>query len=193
MQRQAKRLLRRVRKNSMRITNTADKYGFVAIFLHWIIALLMIGLIIVGLYMVRLPISLEKLKLYGWHKEYGFIVLGLAVIRLLWRLGNTTPSLAIPLWEEVTARGVHWLFYAFMFALPISGWLITSAAGLPVSFFNLITIPNLIAPNETLRLLFQEIHEWLGYALLAVIFLHTAAALKHHFINKDDILRRMLS
>ena len=79
-----------------------------------------------------------------------------------------------------------------MFALPITGWLITSAAGLPASFFGLITLPNLVAPNEELRLLFQQVHQWLGYALIAVIGLHAAAALKHHFIDKDDILRRMI-
>jgi len=177
----------------MRIFNTRDRYGIVAILLHWIIATLMIGLLILGLYMVALPISLEKLKLYGWHKEYGFLVLALAIVRILWRLTNTTPALSIPPLEEFAARSVHWIFYIFMFALPITGWLITSAAGLPASFFGLVTLPNLVSPNEELRQLFQEIHEWLGYALIAVIALHAAAAFKHHFINKDDILRRMIS
>lgn len=177
----------------MRIRNTKERYGVVAILLHWVLAVLMIGLIILGLYMVELPISLEKLKLYGWHKEYGFLVLALAIIRVIWRLTNITPHLALPLWEEIAARSVHWIFYGFMFALPITGWLITSAAGLPASFFGLVTLPNLVSPNEELRLLFQEMHEWLGYALIAVIGLHVAAALKHHFIDKDDILRRMIS
>lgn len=177
----------------MRIKNTANKYGVVAISLHWILAILMIGLLILGIYMVELPISLQKLKLYGWHKEYGFLVLGLAIVRIIWRLINITPNLSIPAWEEFAARAVHWAFYGFMFALPITGWLITSAAGLPASFFGLFTLPDLIAPNEESRLLFQEIHKWLGYALIAFIALHTAAALKHHFIDKDDILRRMLS
>ena len=77
--------------------------------------------------------------------------------------------------------------------MPITGWLITSASGLPASFFGLFTLPNLIAPDENKRILFGWMHQWLGYALIAAICLHTAAALKHHFINKDDILRRMLS
>ncbi|CDZ79099.1 hypothetical protein BN59_03416 [Legionella massiliensis] len=177
----------------MLIKNTEDRFGVIAITLHWVIAALMIGLLIMGLYMVALPISLEKLKFYGWHKEYGFLVLALVIIRLIWRLSNITPKLDILAWEEVIARMVHWIFYGFMFALPITGWLITSAAGLPASFFGLFTLPNLIAPNEESRLLFQKIHEWLGYALIAIILLHTAAALKHHFIEKDNILRRMLS
>lgn len=176
----------------MQLKNSEKAYGLVSMFFHWLIALLMIGLIILGLYMVRLPISLQKLKLYGWHKEFGFMVLGLAILRLLWRWINISPSLLLPAWERLAARAVHWTFYGFMFALPITGWLITSAAGLPASFFGLITLPSLISPNEELRRTFEEIHEWLAYGLIVFIALHTAAALKHHFINKDDILRRMI-
>jgi cytochrome b561 len=174
------------------LKNTINRYGLVAILLHWVMAILIIGLLILGLYMVRLPIGLEKLKLFGWHKEYGFLVLILVTIRILWRLINTTPKLLLPAWEKRAARGVHWLFYGFMFALPLTGWLISSAAGLPVSFFGLFTLPNLIGANEGLVELFEEAHEWLAYGLIAIILLHTAAALKHHFIAKDDILRRMI-
>ncbi len=177
----------------MRITNSNDRYGIITILLHWVVATLMIGLIILGLWMVQLPVSLEKLRFYGWHKEYGFMVLGLAIIRIIWRLSNITPTLPIPYWQELAARSVHWIFYGFMFALPITGWLITSAAGLPASFFGLITLPNLVPPSEEVRQLFQEVHEWLSYALIAFIGLHAAAALKHHFIDKDNILRRMFS
>jgi cytochrome b561 len=177
----------------MRIKNSTNHFGLVAILLHWIMAVLIIGMLILGLYMVTLPISLEKLKLYGWHKEYGFLILALAIFRLLWRLRNVTPLLSLPPLERIAARMVHWAFYGFMFALPITGWLITSAAGLPVSFFGLFTLPNLIAPNEGLRQLFGTVHQWLGYVLILTICLHISAALKHHFINKDDILKRMLS
>ncbi|MFA5959592.1 MAG: cytochrome b [Tatlockia sp.] len=177
----------------MQLWNSKSHFGVIAILLHWIMALLIIGLLAVGLYMVTLPIGLEKLKLYGWHKEYGFIVLALAFVRLGWRLINQTPSLSLPWIERIAARLVHWVFYAFMFAMPLTGWLITSAAGLPASFFGLFTLPNLIAPNETLRPVFETMHQWVGYALILTIFLHTSAALKHHFINKDNILRRMLS
>jgi cytochrome b561 len=175
----------------MRIKNNEERYGFVAIFLHWLLAILLIGLLILGIYMVNLPISLEKLKLYGLHKEYGLLAFALAIIRLGWRLINITPRLSIPWLEIIAARVVHWSFYGFMFALPITGWLITSAAGLPASLFGLVTLPNLIAPNPELMPLLQTIHKWLGYGLIATIILHTSAAFKHHFINKDDILRRM--
>ncbi|MCL9685707.1 cytochrome b [Legionella maioricensis] len=177
----------------MQIKNSKTRFGIVAISLHWIVAILIIGLLAEGLYMVDLPINLQKLKLYGWHKEFGLSVLFLAIFRIIWRLGNQMPELELPWLEKLAARSMHWAFYIFMFAMPITGWLITSAAGLPASFFGLFTLPNLVAADEHNRLLFQWVHEWLGYALIAAIALHTAAALKHHFINKDDILRRMLS
>ncbi|MFI4918951.1 MAG: cytochrome b [Legionellales bacterium] len=177
----------------MHLRNSKSHFGLIAILLHWIMALLIIGLLALGLYMVFLPISLEKLKLYGWHKEYGFLALALVTIRLIWRLINVLPSLSLPWYELIAARLVHWAFYAFMFAMPISGWLVTSAAGLPASFFGLFTLPNLIEPNEELRQFFALAHKWLGYALIITIILHTSAALKHHFINKDNILRRMIS
>lgn len=177
----------------MLLRNSNNHYGKITIIIHWVMAVLLIGLLILGLYMVRLPIGLEKLKLYGWHKEYGILVLMLAVIRLLWRLTNIKPKLNIPLLEKIAARTVHWLFYLLMFALPITGWLITSAAGLPVSFFGLFVLPNLVSSDQQSLLLYEEIHKWIAYGLIAMICLHTAAALKHHFINKDDILKRMLS
>lgn len=177
----------------MPMRNSETHYGVIAIILHWVMAILLIALLVLGLYMVGLPISLEKLKFYGWHKEYGILALMLVVIRMVWRCANITPRLSIPLLEKIAARTVHWAFYGFMFALPITGWLITSAAGLPASFFGLFVLPNLVSPNEDLMKLFQEIHKWLGYGLIATIILHACAALKHHFINKDDILRRMLS
>lgn len=177
----------------MRIKNSTNHFGLVAILLHWIMALLIIGLLAEGLYMVSLPIGLEKLKLYGWHKEYGILVLGLVIVRFIWRLINKAPQLSLPWLELLAARLVHYSFYAFMFAMPITGWLLTSASGLPPSFFGLFTLPNLIAPNEEYRQILQTVHQGLGYGLIAVIALHIAAALKHHFINKDDILRRMIS
>lgn len=178
----------------MQIQNSQDGYGAVTITLHWLMAILIIALLIVGLYMADLPIGIEKLKFYGWHKEFGILVLMLVIVRLIWRLDNVTPSLALlPWWEKLAARSMHWAFYGFMFAMPITGWLMSSAAGLPVSFFGLFTFPTLISPNENIMKLLQETHEWLGYGLIAAILGHTAAALKHHFIDKDNILRRMLS
>jgi cytochrome b561 len=177
-----------------RLRNTQYQYGAIAIILHWVMAFIVIAMLILGLYMTRLPVSLQKLKMYGWHKEFGILVLGLVMIRVGWRLSNITPLLStyVPAWEEFIARCTHWSFYLLMGALPITGWVISSAAGLPVSFFGWFVLPNLVLPNEELRILFQNIHEWLAYALIALICLHVAAALKHQFINKNDIMRRML-
>lgn len=151
----------------------------------------MLGL---GLYMTSLHISLEKLKLYGWHKECGILILMLVTLRLIWRLSNITPNFPteMPHWQKLAARAVHLAFYGFMIVMPITGWLISSAAGLPVSFFGLFVLPTLIPANEHLQALFSEIHTWLAYTLIAAICAHVAAALQHHFINKDDTLRRML-
>ena len=118
----------------------------------------------------------------------------LAIFRLFWRFMNITPLLPEKMhpWEKTAAHTVHWIFYGFMFVLPITGWMISSAADLPVSFFGLFVLPNLIEPSEEHRILLAEIHEWLSYGLIFVILGHTAAALQHHFYHKDDILRRML-
>lgn len=177
----------------LNLKNTKESFGLVAICLHWLMAFLIIGLLILGLYMVELPISLQKLKLYGWHKEYGLLVLFLFFLRLSWRILNTTPELPIVWWEKLAARLVHWIFYGFMLALPVTGWLLTSAAGLPVSFFGWFTLPNLVAPDESLRQTLTVVHKYLAYALIATIGLHVLAALKHHFIDKDNVLRRMIS
>lgn len=177
----------------MQFKNTVDRFGIIAIIFHWIMAILIIGLLILGLYMVRMPISLEKLKFYGWHKEYGLLVLALVALRLGWRLGNVNPSLAeLPWYERLPARAVHWLFYFCMIAMPLTGWCITSAAGLAPSFFGLFVLPALIPANDNQLHLFEFIHQWLAYGLIALICLHTAAALKHHFVDKDTILRRMI-
>lgn len=178
----------------MAIKNTESRYGLVAITFHWFMAVLIILLVAFGLYMTRIPVSLAKLKLYGWHKEWGLLVLALVMLRLVWRIGNQTPLLTgLAGWEKLAAYSVHWAFYGFMFALPVTGWLLTSAAGLPPSFFGIWVLPSLVAPNPHLQTVFTEIHKYLSYGLILAFCAHVGAALKHHFINKDDILRRILS
>ena len=178
----------------MKLKNSEKHFGLIAILLHWVMALLIIGMLCLGLYMSDLPISLEKLKLYGWHKEYGLLIMGLVVLRIIWRLINITPELVeLPWYERIAARIAHLALYGFMIAMPLSGWFMTSAAGLPPSFFGLFTLPSLVAPSHELQHLFALIHECLAYGLIATIFIHLCGALKHHFIDKDDILRRMIS
>lgn len=178
----------------MPLKNSEYRFGTVSMLFHWVMALIIIVMIALGLYMVELPISLKKLKYYGWHKQFGVLVLMLVTVRLAWRFSNTTPRLPpqMPKWEQFAAHGMHYVFYVFMFALPITGWMLSSAAGLPVSFFGLFVLPDLVSESEPLRLQLTLVHKWLAYGLIAAICGHFAAAIKHHFIDKDDILRRML-
>ena len=177
----------------MRLKNSTDRFGLVSILFHWIMAVIVISLLMVGLYMVSLPASPEKQNLYGLHKAFGLLILALTLPRLVWRFVNVVPSLSLPRWERLSALFVHYAFYVFLIAMPLSGWLLSSAAGYAPSFFGLFDLPLLIKPNDALRPIFQTIHAWTGYGLIATICLHTAAAFKHHFIDKDSILKRMIS
>jgi cytochrome b561 len=179
-----------------RIENTEDSYGAVAVALHWFMAAILIALVALGLYMVRLPdvgFDTTKITLILYHKEFGVLALALATLRLAWRVTNALPRLVenLPDWQKVVARFVHLCFYGLMFALPVTGWLMSSAAGFPVSFFGLFDLPDLIPYNDYLYQLFVAVHKWLGYALILLIIVHAGAALRHHFVFKDDTLRKM--
>lgn len=175
----------------MQILNTRSQFGIVSKILHWFMAFLIIGMLIIGFYMSSLPLGTIKLELYGWHKEFGILVLFLVLVRLLWRIKNVDPELNIYWLERLAARSMHWALYILMFAMPLTGWLLTSAAGLAPSFFGLFSLPLLISPDRDKMMVLWIVHEWLAYGLIAALCIHTAAALKHHFIDKDDILRRM--
>jgi cytochrome b561 len=179
-----------------RLQNTEQNYGAVAIGLHWLMAALLITLLLMGLYMVSLPdvgFDTRKIALILYHKELGLLAFALAALRLAWRVGNALPSLVevLPDWQKVIARVVHLCFYALMLALPITGWLMSSAAGIPVSLLGLFDLPDLIARDDYLFRAFIEIHKWLSYGLIACIAIHAAAALRHHFVLKDETLRKM--
>ena len=180
-----------------RIENTPDGYGVVAALFHWAMAVLIIALAGVGLYMVSLPdagFDTKKIALILYHKQFGLLVLFLLAMRWGWRLSNVIPDLVehLPDWQKVAARFVHLSFYGLMFALPMTGWLMSSAAGIPVSFFGLFTLPDLVSRDDDLFRGFVAIHKWLGYAMVLCIVIHVGAALRHHFIFRDDTLRRML-
>jgi len=157
-------------------------------------AVLIVTMLCLGLYMTSLILSPQKLTLYGWHKELGVSVLMLAVLRAAWRLMRVIPAFpsSMPQWEKLAAHASHLALYGFMFMLPITGWLMSSAAGFPISFFGLFTLPTIIHSNKYLQSFFKTTHEYLAYALIALLCLHVLAALKHHFIDKDEILKRIL-
>ena len=186
------------RSHRMVIFNTKERYGAVAIALHWIMALVLGSLVAIGLYMVGLPdAGFDKLKitLILYHKELGLAALLVATMRSAWRMTNDLPALvsALPYWQKVTARLVHLSFYGLMFALPISGLLMSSAAAIPVSAFGLFDIPDWVGPSEVLFRRMIQVHRWLGYGLLILIGLHAGAALMHHFVKRDDTLKKIIS
>lgn len=179
------------------LANSPSHYGAIARLLHWGMAALLVVLAGSGLYMAGLPdagFDNGRIALILVHKGLGMIALAFAALRLGWRLAGPLPRLApgLPGWQQVAARFVHLLFYVLMFALPLTGWLMSSAGGYPVPLFAGIRLPDLIGVNEWLFQLLDAVHRWLGYALLLLLALHAGAALHHHFVRGDDTLRRML-
>ena len=177
--------------------NTPQRYGMVAIVLHWAMAVLLIVLTVLGLYMVRLPdagYDTEKITLILVHKAVGMVALVLVLLRLLWRLGAALPQLSpgLPEWQQVAARFVHLLFYALLFALPLTGWVMSSAGGYPVTFFGGFDLPDITGLDDWLFRVSIVVHRWLAYALIVLLALHAGAALHHHWSLRDDTLRRIL-
>lgn len=144
--------------------------------------------------MVDLPVSPQKLKLYSWHKWIGVTVWWLLLLRVGWRLLNVSPSYpeAMPPWQQRVARLTHCLIYLLLLAVPVSGWVMSSALGLPTVYLGLWQLPDLVAKNKELGETLKILHWILNKTLLAAVCLHAAAALKHHFVDRDDVLRRML-
>jgi cytochrome b561 len=179
------------------LENKDDRYGAVALLFHWSMALLVIGLAALGLYMVSLAdigFNTKKVTLVLYHKEFGVLAFVLLAARLSWRVTQILPRLVetMPHWQKIAARFVHLSFYALLVALPLTGYSMSSAAGIPVSFLGLFMLPDLVHRDEALFQRYVTIHQWLGYALIIFIFVHAGAALKHHFYSNDDTLRKML-
>jgi cytochrome b561 len=171
---------------------TSSRYSGVAIALHWLLALLIVGTFCVGLYMHGLPFSPTRLKLYNWHKWAGVTILALSALRLLWRLTHRPPAdPPMPAWQRLAAHGAHWALYALFFLVPLAGWAYSSAAGFPIVVFGVLPLPDFVAPDRALAEMLKERHALLAFALAAVVVVHVAAALKHHFIDRDGLLDRM--
>jgi cytochrome b561 len=177
-------------------TNTEQGYGSVAVLLHWAMAVLLVVLLMMGVYMVGLPevgFDREKITLILVHKALGFAALAAALARVAWRTSNALPALAagLPEWQQVAARTVHLLFYALMLALPITGWLMSSAGGYPVSFFG-IELPDPVSVNPVHFRMWIVVHRWLAYMIALLLVMHAGAALYHALVLRDDTLRKML-
>jgi cytochrome b561 len=175
--------------------NSEDNWGLVSQLLHWLIVLLILMLAIVGLTMGELPKTPKYFWVYTMHKSIGITVLALVVARIAWRLyaGAPKPVPGTPKWQERIASLTHWLLYALLLAMPLSGWLYDSASGLrPFRWFGLWEMPKLAAPNESLRDLSHDAHESLFWVLVALVVLHAGAAFHHHIFRNDATLTRML-
>ena len=175
----------------------SSRYTLPAVALHWLLALLIIGLIGMGFYMESLPFSPMKLKLINWHKWAGICVLALSALRLLWRLARRPPELppavlaVMPGWQRVAHHGVHVLMYVLFFAVPLSGWAYSSAAGFPIVLFGKLPLPDLLAANKALAAGIKSLHALSAMALAALVALHVAGALKHQLIDRDGLMSRM--
>lgn len=171
-----------------------ERYDAVAKFLHWTVAALIVLQFVLAYMADDLPVGVHKLALLARHKSVGMTVLMLAIVRLGWRLAHAPPPLPThmrPL-EQRLARLGHAALYVLLFAMPLTGWLMSSAKNYSVSWFGLFTWPNLVGKNERAFELLRDTHDTLSVALLVIASLHLIAALKHHFWDKDDVLARML-
>ncbi len=170
------------------------RYTIPAQLLHWVIAALVVTQFALAWTAQDLPLGVHKLALLARHKSFGMTILMLAVLRLIWRFMNAPPELPVGMTrlERILARGTHIAFYVLLFAMPLSGWTMSSAKNYSVSWFGVFTWPNLIGQNETAFNVLKSTHYYLSNALFAIAVLHVLAALKHHFWNKDDVFLRML-
>lgn len=163
--------------------------------LHWGMAVLIIGLFALGLYMTGLSLSPTKLQLYSWHKWLGVTVGLLVMVRLAWRWTHQPPALPahMPALERWAAHAGHALLYVLMVAIPLSGWLMSSAKGFQTVWWGVLPLPDLVGKDKVLGNQLQTLHMALNWLLMAVLLGHVGAALKHHFVNRDDVLTRMLA
>lgn len=173
------------------------RYSSTAIVLHWLLGLVVVGLLGMGLYMTGLPFSPQRLKLYNWHKWAGMAFLGLSLLRLLWRLTHRPPALpvameqAMPGWQKAAHHGTHHALYALFIIVPLIGWAYSSAAGFPVVFLGLWQLPDFVPVSKELAAAIKPLHKIGAISLAALALLHIGAALKHHWIDRDGLLARM--
>ena len=176
----------------------ARRYGGIAIGLHWMLAVLILGALGVGIYMHGLAFSPLRLRLFNWHKWTGVTILVLSALRLLWRLSHRPPPLpaavlaAMPPWQRRAHGATHGLLYALFFAVPLSGWAYSSALGFPVVWFGLWRLPDWVPVDKVwAEATLKPLHQTLAFTLAGFVALHIAAALKHQFVDRDGLMRRM--
>ena len=179
----------------MRYRNSAETWGAVARGFHWLIAVLILVQFVIGSVAEEMKLTPAKLDLFVWHKSVGITVLVLALLRLVWRLANPPPAMpaGTPGWERKLAAIAHWALYGLIFAVPLSGWWVSDASRVPFKAFFFLPMPDFISTDRALQEAAAEVHEALTITLLFVVIAHIAAALRHHLLLHDDVLRRMLT
>ena len=176
------------------IRNDDRRYGAVAQALHWLIAALVLVMFGLGWYMTDLPLGQRKFDLYQIHKSLGLTIFTLAALRLAWRLYTPAPPLPAHMapWERRAARTSHTLLYGLLLGQPILGYLQSNAANFPLVVWGVVPVPALLAPDEPLGETLAMVHGFVADVIAVLVLVHVAAALRHHFWLKDDVLRRML-
>jgi cytochrome b561 len=173
-------------------TAPATRYSGIAIALHWVLGLAIIGSFAMGLYMHELPMSPTRLKLYNYHKWAGITILALSALRLLWRLTHQPPAdVPMPSWQARIAHITHFALYALFFAVPLAGWAYSSAAGFPIVVFGVLPLPDFVSPDKALAEVLKAAHATLAFLMAFLVIGHIAGALKHQFIDRDGLLSRM--
>ena len=170
-----------------------NRYTRTAIALHWLAAMLIVGNLGLGVTMINLALSPFTLRLYGWHKWIGITVFLTAVARLAWRRAHRPPSpVAMPEWPRRAAAATHVALYVLMLAIPLSGWVLSSATGVSVVYLGLVPLPDVVAKDKALAAVLTVVHGTLNFTLLALVIVHAGAALRHGLAAADGVLPRML-
>jgi cytochrome b561 len=185
------------RRGEKMLRNTATSWGLVSIVFHWTMAALFLGQFALGWYMQGVANLVDQFNLYQWHKSFGFLILGLAVLRLAWALTSRRPELpaGMPEGEKRLARLSHLLLYLFLLVVPLTGWAVVSTSPLPIAsrFFGLFIVPSLpLGISLHAEQLWSSLHGFLAYAAIFLVAVHVLAALRHHFRDRDDVLVRMI-
>lgn len=175
------------------LKNTVNSYGIVSKVFHWLLFLMLTFSIVAGNFLASMPKGAEKLQAAGMHKSFGAILLLLILMRLVWRLINVTPKdlEGTTAMQAFMAKAMHWVLYVLMLAQPLSGIIMSQAAGYPVSFFGLFEFPVLLNKNPSLAKFALGIHGTVWILLVLAVIGHVGAALYHHFIKKDEVLKQM--
>jgi cytochrome b561 len=177
----------------MPLRNNLTRWGSVARFFHWLMALAIIGNGLFGLWMAGLAPSMSKINIFAIHKSIGLTVLALFVLRILWRaVDRRPPDEPAPRWQHLAAHLTHGVLYVLIVAIPVSGWYFNSAHGYPLQWFRQFNLPALTTKDDDVAGVAIAVHEYLFWCLVLVLCAHVGAALYHHFVVKDNVLRRML-